>query len=113
MESRPPSNLVVNYVSTSTQMPPLWNTINIMKATSPLRRQYSIETIDPDILSLLASKLDRQLRLDGGERRIYAYSGNSLGQLVGELFDFVLCSCLVYAHKVTDRGPLQEFILFP
>jgi hypothetical protein len=81
MESRPPSKLVVNYISASNPKPPLWNTINIMKTTNSLRRQYSVETIDPGLLSLLASQLERRLILDGGEKRTDVYSGDSLGQL--------------------------------
>jgi hypothetical protein len=61
-----------------------------MKTTHSLRRQYSVETIDPEILSLLASKLDRRLISDGGEKRTHVYSGNSLGQLVGELLDLFI-----------------------
>jgi hypothetical protein len=86
MESRPSSKVAVNYISTSNPKPPLWNTVNTMKASHPLRRQYSDETIDPEILSLLASKLGKRLISDGGEKITHVYSGDSLGQPVGELF---------------------------
>jgi hypothetical protein len=86
MDSIPPSKVVVNYISTSNPKPPFWNTVNNMKASRSLRRQYSVETIDHEILSLLASKLGRRLISNGGEKITRVYSGDSLGQLVGELF---------------------------
>jgi hypothetical protein len=90
MESRPPSNVVVNYISTSNPKPPLWNTVNTMKTSHSLRRQYSVETIDPEILSLLACKLGRRLISDGGEKITHVYSRDSLGQLVSEFLCYLL-----------------------
>jgi hypothetical protein len=91
MDSIPLSKRVANYILTSNSKPPLWNTVSALNASHSLRSQYSVETIEPEILSLLASKLGRRLVSDGGEKRTHVYSGDSLGQLVGE---FILCSML-------------------